>query len=72
MFKNDYILYCEAKYEDLEKCPIYGLGRFNHRKNDGDDENCNRKKCGPKTIFWYFHIIHRLKRWFTNKESKLL
>jgi hypothetical protein len=27
--KNDYILYCGPKYEDLEKCPICGLDRFN-------------------------------------------
>jgi hypothetical protein len=30
--KNDCILYHGAEYEDLEKCPLYGLDRFNHRK----------------------------------------
>jgi hypothetical protein len=42
--KNDCILYRELEYEDLEKCPIYGLDRFNHRKDGGDDENCNRNR----------------------------
>jgi hypothetical protein len=30
--KNDCILYRGPEYKDLEKCPIYGLDRFNHRK----------------------------------------
>jgi hypothetical protein len=40
----------------------------------GDDENYNRnrRKGGPKKIFWYFSIIPRLKHWFANKESELL
>jgi hypothetical protein len=38
---NDCILYREPEYKDLDKCPIYGLDRFNHRKDGGDDENCN-------------------------------
>jgi hypothetical protein len=62
-------------FKDLKKCSICGLGRFNHRKDDGDDENCNRnrRKGGPKKVFWYFHIIPRLKHWFANKkESELL
>jgi hypothetical protein len=73
-YKNDCILYHGLKYEDLEKCPICELDRFNHRKDDGDDENCNRnrRKCRPKTLFWYFPFIPRLKHWFTNKESELL
>jgi hypothetical protein len=72
--KNDCILYHGPKYEDLETGPICGLDRFNHRKDGGDDENCNRnrRKGGPKKVFWYFPIITRLKRWFANKESKLL
>jgi hypothetical protein len=37
--KNDCILYRGPKYEDLEKCPICGLDRFNHRKDDDYDEN---------------------------------
>jgi hypothetical protein len=44
-------------------------------KNGGDDENCNRnrRKDGPKKVFWYFPIIPHLKRWFANKkESELL
>jgi hypothetical protein len=70
--KNDCILYCGPKYEDLEKCPICGLDRFNHRKDSDDDENCNRRKDGSKNVFLYFPIITRLKRWFANKESELL
>jgi hypothetical protein len=70
--KNDCILYCGVEYEDLEKYPIFVLGRFNHRKDGGDNKNCNRRKGGPKNIFWYFPIIPHLKHWFANKESKLL
>jgi hypothetical protein len=72
-YKNDCILYRGEEYEDLEKCPICGLDRFNHRKYDGDDDNCNRRKGGPKKVFWYFPIIPRLKHYFANKkESELL
>jgi hypothetical protein len=50
--KNACILYRGPKYEDLEKCPICGLDRFNCRKDDGDDENCNknRRKDGLKCV----------------------
>jgi hypothetical protein len=73
-FKNDCILYRGSKYEDLEKCPICGLHRLNHRKDGSEDENGNRnrRKVVPRKVFWYFPIIPRLKRWFANKESKLL
>jgi hypothetical protein len=37
--KNDCILYCGPEYEDLKKCPICGLDRFNRRKDGGHDEN---------------------------------
>jgi hypothetical protein len=72
--KNDCILYRGPKYEDLEKCPIYALDRFNRRKDGGDDENYNKnkRKCRPKNVFWYFPIIPRLKRSFPNKVSELL
>jgi hypothetical protein len=42
--KNDCILYHGTEYEDFEKCPICGLYQFNHRKDGGDDENCNRNR----------------------------
>jgi hypothetical protein len=32
--KTDCILYHGAKYEDLDKCPICGFDRFNHRKGE--------------------------------------
>jgi hypothetical protein len=72
--KNNCILYRGPGYEDLKKCPICGLHRFNCRKDDGDDENHNRnrRKGEPKNVFWYFSIIPCLKRWFANKESELL
>jgi hypothetical protein len=72
--RNDCILYHGPEYEDLEKCPICGLDRFNHRKDGSDDENCNRyrRKGRPKKVFWYFPIIPRLKHWFANKKSELL
>jgi hypothetical protein len=50
-----------------------GFNRLNRRKDDGDDENCNRRKGRPKKFFWYFPIISRLKGLFVNKkESELL
>jgi hypothetical protein len=49
--KNDCILYHGARYEDLEKYPICGLDLFNCRKDNGDDENCNRRKGGTKKLF---------------------
>jgi hypothetical protein len=72
--KNDCILYRGPEYEDLKKCPICGLDQFNHRKDGDHDETCNRnrRKGGPKKMFWYFPIIARLKHWFANKESELL
>jgi hypothetical protein len=61
------------EFEDLEKFPISGLDRFNHRKDGGDDENCNRRNGGSKKVLWYFPIIPHLKHWFTDKkESELL
>jgi hypothetical protein len=42
--KNDCILYREHEYEDLEKCLICGLDRFNRRKDCGDDKNCNKNR----------------------------
>jgi hypothetical protein len=72
--KNDCILYRGPEYKDLDKCPICGLDRFNHEKNGGDDENCNknRRKGEPKKVFEYFPTIPHLKCWFANKESELL
>jgi hypothetical protein len=71
--KNDCILYHGAEYEDLDKYPICGLDRFNHRKDGGSiKENCNKRNGGPKMVFWYSPIISYLKRWFANKESELL
>jgi hypothetical protein len=72
--KNDCILYHGTEYEDLEKCSICALNRFHRRKDGGDDENCNknRRKGGPKKVFWYFPMIPHFKHWFANKESELL
>jgi hypothetical protein len=74
MCKNDCILYRWSEYEDLEKCPICGLGQFNRRIDGGDNENCNRnrRKGGPKKVFWYFPIILHLKCLFPNKELEFL
>jgi hypothetical protein len=51
--KNDCILYHGPQYEDLKKCPICVLDRFNRRKDGGDDENYNknRRKGRPKKVF---------------------
>jgi hypothetical protein len=55
--------------KDLNKYPICGLDRFNCRKDDDDDENCNRRNDRSKKIFWYFPIIPYLKCWFINKKE---
>jgi hypothetical protein len=57
--KNDCILYHGLEYKDLEKCSICGLDRFNHRKDGGDDENCNknRRKAGLKRCFGTFLLF---------------
>jgi hypothetical protein len=62
------------EYEDLKKCPICQLDLFHRRKDSGDDGNYNknRRKCGPKKMFWYFSIIPRLKNWVANKEESEL
>jgi hypothetical protein len=54
--KNDCILYRGHEYDDLEKCPICGLGWFNQRKEGSDDENYNRnrRKGRPKKCFGTF------------------
>jgi hypothetical protein len=72
--KNDCILYRGPEFDDVEKCPICRLDQFKHRKDSGDDENCNRnrRKGEPKKVLCYFSIISRLKCWFVNKESELL
>jgi hypothetical protein len=49
--KNDCILYCGEEYEDLKKCPICGLDRFNRRKDGGNDDNCNKRKGRTKNVF---------------------
>jgi hypothetical protein len=51
VYQNDCILYHGDEYEDLEKCPICGLIRFNRRKEGGDDENYNRRNDKPKKVF---------------------
>jgi hypothetical protein len=55
-YKNDCIIYCGSEYEDLEKCPNCGRDQFNHRKDGGDDEKCNKnkRKGETKNVFWYF------------------
>jgi hypothetical protein len=69
--KNDFILYRGPEYEDLEKCPICGLDRFNHRKDGGDDENCNRnrRKDAPKKMFWYFFYHSSFEALICNKKE---
>jgi hypothetical protein len=59
--KNDCILYRGPEYEDLEKCPICGLDRFNRRKEEVMTRIVTKEKGGPKKVFWYFPIIPHLK-----------
>jgi hypothetical protein len=50
---NEFYIAGLCTKQDHEKCPVYGLDRFNRRKDGGDDENCNgnRKKGGSKKVF---------------------
>jgi hypothetical protein len=54
--KNDCILYHGHEYEDLKKCSICELDRFNRRNDGGADENYNRnrRKDGPKKVLGTF------------------
>jgi hypothetical protein len=52
--KNDCIIYRGEEYEDLEKCPICGLDRFNRRQDGVDDDNCNKRKGRSKRCFVTF------------------
>jgi hypothetical protein len=57
--KNDCILYRAPEYEDLEKCPICGLDRFNHRKDGGDDRTAieTEEKVSLKRCFGTFLLF---------------
>jgi hypothetical protein len=55
--KNDCILYHGAEYKDLEKWPICRLDRFNHIKDNGDDNNCNKRKDRPERCFDTFQSL---------------
>jgi hypothetical protein len=45
-------------YEDLEKCPICGLDRFNRRKDCGDDKNRTEEMVSLK---WWFGTFLSLR-----------
>ena len=66
---NDYILYRNEEYENLDACPICGALRNKMRRDDSDDVEGERpRKKGPAKVMWYAPIIPRLKCFFKNKE----
>ncbi|KAK9049567.1 hypothetical protein SSX86_031464 [Deinandra increscens subsp. villosa] len=69
---NDCMLYIK-EFKDQHKCVNCGASRYK-RKNESDDFDDDVTKNGPPAkMLWYFPIIPRLKRLFSNKkEAKLL
>ena len=66
---NDCVIY-RKEYEKLRQCPQCGVSRY--QKKDGDSEY-DVKKGVPAKVSWYFPIIIRLKRLFTNvNDAKLI
>ncbi|XP_076924727.1 uncharacterized protein LOC143587282 [Bidens hawaiensis] len=70
--ENDCMLY-RNEYENNHKCVHCGKSRYK-RESKTDEYDNNVKKNGPPAkLLWYFPIIPRLKRLFSNeKEAKLL
>ncbi|XP_023756442.3 uncharacterized protein LOC111904991 [Lactuca sativa] len=68
---NDCILY-RNEYADLHECVTCGTSRY--KRESETEKNSDVTKNGPPAkLLWYFPIIPRLKRLFTNaKEAKLL
>ncbi|KAD6454288.1 hypothetical protein E3N88_08994 [Mikania micrantha] len=67
--ENHYIL----EFEKEHKCVICGASRCKRKKETDDMDDDVTKNGPPNKILWYFPIIPRLKRLFSNEnESKLL
>ncbi|KAI3743970.1 hypothetical protein L1987_57042 [Smallanthus sonchifolius] len=70
--RNDCMLY-RNEFKNDHKCFICGASRYK-RKTETDEVDDDVKKNGPPAkLLWYFPIIPRLNRLFSNeKEAKLL
>jgi hypothetical protein len=59
---NDYILYRDKKYENMDKCPVCTACRYKIRQDDPgaveDNEEPPRKRV-PAKVMWYALIIPR-------------
>ncbi|KAD6796350.1 hypothetical protein E3N88_07246 [Mikania micrantha] len=69
---NDCMLY-RKEFEKEHKCVICGASRYKRKKETDDMDDDVTKNGPPNKILWYFPIIPRLKRLFSNEnEAKLL
>ena len=56
---NDCILY-KNEFEQLHKCPKYGISRYKVKDDDCNDDKCTKKDPSTKAC-WYLSIIPRFK-----------
>jgi len=69
---NDCILY-RNEFEKSHKCVRCGALRYKNTSKTGEYDDDVTKNGPPAKLLWYFPIIPRLKRLFSNeKEAKLL
>ncbi|XP_021991056.2 uncharacterized protein LOC118486217 [Helianthus annuus] len=69
---NDCILY-RNEYKNSHKCVMCGESRYKRKSKTGEYDNDVTKNGPPAKLIWYFPILPRLKRLFSNeKEAKLL
>jgi hypothetical protein len=60
---NDYIMYRDEEYENLNACSECKI-----RRDDPDVEGERPRKRVPAKVIWYAPIIPQLKHLFRNKE----
>ncbi|KAD3336088.1 hypothetical protein E3N88_31607 [Mikania micrantha] len=69
---NDCILY-RKEFEKQHKCLTCGASRYKRKKETDAVDDDVTKNGPPAKMLWYFPIIPRMKRLFSNeKEAKLL
>ncbi|XP_071712844.1 uncharacterized protein [Rutidosis leptorrhynchoides] len=70
-FPNDCMLYMDEN-ENLHQCKVCGTSRYKRGKPTEYDTNVT-ENGPPAKVLWYFPIIPRLKRLFSNvKDAELL
>ncbi|XP_076886075.1 uncharacterized protein LOC143535814 [Bidens hawaiensis] len=61
------------EFKNLHKCVTCGASRYKRKKESDEIHDDVRKNGPPAKMLWYFPIIPRLQRLFSNeKEAKLL